>query len=387
MDWLRPLLLMFYAPARGLAEVRDRGSLGRAALVALAAQGAHGLVGLWPVLAGAFGAAGMAFAAVMNAAGLMVVLAAVFVPAAILCANLLERRGGFGLVLRQEYAAALSCVFYVLAAASLLGVLFVVLARAVGLSDAMQQSYREALDLAVARGQVTPEMLRLMGGSGLLPLVFSYVILLPLFFLWAWAAVREVFRTGWGRALLATAGAAAAVVVAAPVLRFLSLLLASPFLLLMLFFAARSFFAEAQRNQRARAAFRQNLEAATLNPADASAHYNLGLLHQQRKEYAEARERFRRAVEVDPGETDAHYQLGRIARAEGRLAEAIQHFGEVVSRDEAHAQHEVWREVGATYVAAGQFADARDALGRFLDRRSADPEGLYLMGRAAFGLG
>ncbi len=35
MDWLRPLLLMFYAPARGMAEVRDRVPLGQAALLAV----------------------------------------------------------------------------------------------------------------------------------------------------------------------------------------------------------------------------------------------------------------------------------------------------------------------------------------------------------------
>jgi tetratricopeptide (TPR) repeat protein len=172
-----------------------------------------------------------------------------------------------------------------------------------------------------------------------------------------------------------------------PLVYLFSTLLASPFLLLLIFVVVRSYFVEAQRTQRARAAFRQNLEAATLNPADASAHYNLGLLHQQRKEYAEARARFLRAVEIDPGETDAHYQLGRIARAEARLPEAIGHFGEVVARDDAHAQHEVWREVGATYLAAVQFGDARDALERFLARRPSDPEALYLMGRAAEGLG
>ena len=58
-----------------------------------------------------------------------------------------------------------------------------------------------------------------------------------------------------------------------------------------------------------------------------------------------------------------------------------------MARDDAHAQHEIWREVGATYLAAGQFADARDALERFLARRPSDPEALYLMGRAAAGLG
>ena len=387
MNWLRPLLMMFYAPARGMAEVRDRASLGPAALVALLALSAHALSGLWPALAGVMGAAGMLFAAFINSAGLMVVLAAVFVPAAIFCANLLERRGSYGLVLRQEYAALLSCVFYALAAVGLLGVLFVLLGRASGFSAAVEESYREALAMAQESGQVAPEAMPVVGNMQLLPFVFSYVLVLPLFLLWAWVAVREVFRFGWVRALLALVGASLAVMIASPVLPLLSIVLGSPFLLLLLFFVARSYFVEAQRTQRSRAAFRQNLEAATLNPADASAHYNLGLLHQQRKEYAEARARFQRAVEIDPNETDAHYQLGRIAREEARLPEAIAHFGEVVGRDDAHAQHEVWREVGATYLAAGQFADARDALERFLDRRSSDPEALYLMGRTSAGLG
>ena len=43
--------------------------------------------------------------------------------------------------------------------------------------------------------------------------------------------------------------------------------------------------------------------------------------------------------------------------------------------------------ISATYLAAGQFDDARDALERFLEQRPSDPEALYLMGRAHAGLG
>jgi len=166
-----------------------------------------------------------------------------------------------------------------------------------------------------------------------------------------------------------------------------SMVLASPFLLLMLFFLLRGYLAEATRTQRARASFKQNLEAATLNPADSSAHYNLGLIHQQRGELDAARERFERAIQIDEEEIDAHYQLGRIALQQKRFADAVRHFEQVVARDPSHSQHEVWREVGATYLAAGQFDDARDALERFLDKRPSDPEALYLMGRAHAGLG
>jgi tetratricopeptide (TPR) repeat protein len=85
-------------------------------------------------------------------------------------------------------------------------------------------------------------------------------------------------------------------------------------------------------------------------------------------------------VEIDASEIDAHFQLGRIARAQGRAADAIRHFEPVVARDPRYARYEVWREVGGTYVDAGDFANARPMLERYVDNRPYDPEGLYLLG-------
>jgi tetratricopeptide (TPR) repeat protein len=296
-------------------------------------------------------------------------------------------------VLRQEYAAAASTALYALAAASLAALPLAYLDHAAGWGAAVERSaasLTEMMQRVSPQGPTEEESAAVLAAAAsALPRALLLMVIQPfiLFSLWAVAAVREVFRVAWWKAAAVVALSTVLMVPALLLLPVFSVLLGSPFLLLLVFFVVRSYFAEAQCAQMARASFRQNLEAATLNPADASAHYNLGLLHQQRKEYGEARTRFLRAVEIDPEEADAHYQLGRIARAEGRLPEAIQHFGEVVARDDAHAQHEVWREVGATYLAAGQFADARDALERFLDRRPSDPEALYLMGRAAAGLG
>ena len=395
MDWLRPLLLMFYAPARGMAEVRDRAPLGQAALLAVLLQVAHALLAQWRELAGlaaqfgAWAAVGVLF----SSAGSVLLVALIYVPLSIFFANLFERRGSFGLVLRQEYATAGSTTLYALAAASLAALPLAYLDQTWGLSASVRDSLmalNETLRQVSPEGPTDEETRALWVGLGAtMPRALLALVIQPLtlFSLWAVAAVREVFRVSWWKALLVVVPSTLLMFLTSPLLYVFSTLLASPFLVLLIFFVVRSYIGEAQRSQRARASFRQNLEAATLNPADASAHYNLGLLHQQRKEYAEARTRFLRAVEIDPGETDSHYQLGRIARAESRLPEAITHFGEVVARDDAHAQHEVWREVGATYLAAGQFADARDALERFLDRRPSDPEALYLMGRAAAGLG
>ncbi len=387
--------MMFYAPARGMAEARDRVPLGQAALLAVLLQVAHALVEQLRELVGAAAGPGAwgGMRAILLAAGAVLSVGLVYVPVSILLANLFERRGGFGLVLRQEYSTAASTALYALAAATLVALPLAYYDQAVGLSTSVRDSVL-ALNATMAgyppQGPSQEESQALLTSfAALVPRMALALLIQPLviFALWAVAAVREVFRLAWWKSVLIVGVSTLVMFFASPLVYILSALLGSPFLLLLVFVVVRSYFVEAQRTQRARASFRQNLEAATLNPADASAHYNLGLLHQQRKEYDEARKRFLRAVEIDSGETDAHYQLGRIARRESRLPEAIQHFGEVVGRDDAHAQHEVWREVGATYLAAGQFADARDALERFLDRRQSDPEGLYLMGRAAAGLG
>jgi tetratricopeptide (TPR) repeat protein len=208
------------------------------------------------------------------------------------------------------------------------------------------------------------------------------------FLLGAVLSVREVFRVSVLRALaISVAGLTLAFFISPLWTLLFSPILASPFLLLILFIMIRGYISGVLRTQRARESFKQNLEAATLNPADASAHYNLGLIHQQRGEVDAARERFERALQIDDDEIDAHYQLGRIALQQKRFGDAVKNFEQVVSRDQSHSQHEIWREVGATYIAAGQFEDARDALERFLEHRPSDPEALYLMGRAHAGLG
>jgi len=91
--------------------------------------------------------------------------------------------------------------------------------------------------------------------------------------------------------------------------------------------------------------------------------------------------RFEKAVQIAHDETDAHFQLGRIAREQGRLQDAINHFSVVLEQDDKHAHSEIWREVGATYLSASMFADAKEALAKFIDRRPYDPEGLYYYGK------
>ncbi len=382
--------MMFYAPARGMSEVRERSPLGPAMLLALLAQIGFIVYTQWRFLNPAFALRGpfLTFSLVFRSIIPLLLIAVILVPLMALVANLFERRASFGLVIRQEYAALASTTFYAWAAANLVALPLAWLARATGFEAAFITQFREQLEVNLQQGGYAPETALLLADPRVHSISFAAMLLLPLFAFWAVLAVREVFRLAAWRSIVAVLSSGIFLLVTSPVLLpIFGGVVGQPFLLIFFFILLRGYFADVSQGQRARASFKQNLEAATLNPADASAHYNLGLIHQQRNELNEARARFERAIEIDTDEVDSHYQLGRIAREQGRLPDAIKHFSEVVERDPVHSLHEIWREIGATYLAAGQFEDAREALERFLENRNLDPQGLYLMGRALAGLG
>ncbi|CAN5793557.1 hypothetical protein BH18ACI4_BH18ACI4_08340 [soil metagenome] len=391
LSWLRLVLMVFYAPTRAMREVRDRVALAPSGLVALLAHALFFFSISWFYL-GHLISPGQPLAIVFvlfQSAGSLVIIAFIFCPLTLFLANLFERRASFRLLLQQEYAALAATMFYAMTAASLITTILTVVGWLTGVQRTL--SSRMVTVVMEQRGQLNPEVLAAIEQGILSPELIaaglSVMALAAVFAVWAVLALRTVFRLSWLRAVIVVLVSGTLLLPAYKLIPILGTILASPFLLLMLFLLLRGYVSEFTRTQRARESFRQNLEAATLNPADASAHYNLGLVHQQRGELEQARERFERAVRIDDDEIDAHYQLGRIAREQKRLAEAVRNFEQVVSRDSSHAQNEIWREVGATYLAAEQFEDARDALGQFLEHRPSDPEALYLMGRAHSGLG
>ena len=394
LDGLRLVLMVFYAPGRGLREMRDRGALGLAALIAIFSQVAYLLVTQY--LSGqkllAFGGSRAVFGLVFQAAISLLLIAGVLVPLVAFVGNLFERRGSFGLLLQQEYASLAATVLYALAIANLLTIPIVILFNVTGIQAAYlattPESAAQVRSLFKANPETEAQLLAMLNDPRQVAANLFRTIKLSLFLVTAVLAVRSVLRLSTLKAITVTLISLALAYLILPLWsKLFTPIVASPFLLIMLFLLVRGYLSGVMRNQRARESFRQNMEAATLNPADASAHYNLGLIHQSRGELDAARERFERAIQIDPEEIDAHYQLGRIARQQKRLADAVQHFEQVVSRNQAHAQHEIWREVGATYIEAGQFADARDALEQFLEKRPSDPEALYLMGRAHAGMG
>ena len=394
LDWLRLALMIFYAPIRGLREVRDRAPLTSIGLLAFISQLAY--YSITQLLSGnrsfLFGGPWVVVRLLFQATLSLLLIGGILVPLIAFVANVFERRGRFSLLLQQEYASLASTFLYALAIANLISILISLFFHFSGVQAAyVAQSFQSAAQ--VENMFRLPDDLRAqlqlaLRDPQLVAAGLFRTVKLTLFVLAAICAVREVFRITVLRATaISVVGLVLALFISPLWALLLSPILASPFLLIILFLLIRGYISNVTRSQRARESFKQNLEAATLNPADASAHYNLGLIHQQRGELEAARERFERAIQIDEEEIDAHYQLGRIARAQKRFADAIKNFEQVVVRDRSHSQHEIWREVGATYITAEQYEDARNALEQFLEHRPSDPEGLYLMGRAHAGLG
>jgi tetratricopeptide (TPR) repeat protein len=386
--------MIFYAPLRGLREVREKAPLVPIALMALLSQIVYFLASQWLAGNRTFIVGGpRAIVAILFQSALSPLLVAVvLVPIIAFVANVFERRGSFSLLLQQEYASLASTFLYALVIANVVAVPLAVFFNLSGIQASyVAQSLQSATQLdswpRLPPAMRTELQITLRDSQQVAEGLFRTVKL----FLFAVAAVigvREVLRVSALRATaISSLGLTLALVVSPLWTLLLRPVLASPFLLVILFLLVRGYISGALSSQRARASFKQNLEAATLNPADASAHYNLALIHEQRGELEAARERFERAIQIDAEEIDAHYRLGRIARQQKRYADAVKNFEQVVSRDENHSLHEIWREVGATYIAADQFEDARDALERFIEHRPSDPEALYLMGRAHAGLG
>ncbi len=299
--------------------------------------------------------------AAMGAVIITLFVAVIYTPFAILIANLFERRAGFSLVIREEYAGVVSC--------SLLSLAFSLLVALPAALLIGWQSARLGNDVIVGY------------------MVLLFLMPLPVFAALMTITVGISFRIGWAAAAVTTLISFLSLPGIILLMQAATFVCASPFLLLLLVFLLRDRIDEFIGATRSRQAFKQNLEAATLNPADASAHYQLGLIYQKRGEIGAAAGSFQRAVEIDPAEVDSHYQLGRIARQQGRLNEAVQHFERVVQLDPAHSQNEIWRETGLVYYDAGQYQDALEMFDKFLDKRPSDPEARYWRGMTLSKLG
>ena len=328
---LGPLFQLYYRPSRALSTILDSGSLALALIVAAA----------------------LGFA--MGEISRVVLIAVLFAPACVAVISVWDHLGSVGVVLRRDYSPLLVCTLMCWIAANI------------------------------------PAWL----ASFLMPAVSFWIhIVADAYFLaLAAVAIRTVFGSGVGKAIGTVFGGAAASVggfYAYAIFGGALSYFASPLVLIWLYILFRpnlDMFTGLGGGLRSRQNFRRHLDALTVNPRDADAHYQLGLIYQQRRNFAEAIPRFTKAVEIDPSETDAHYQLGVIALEQKRYEDARRHFAATLALNDKHASSEAWRGLGAADVQLGNTGQALAELQKYTHRREFDPEGQYWLGETFKKLG
>ena len=237
MDWLRYLLMIFYAPVRGMRGMRDRGSLAPVVLIAYLSQVAYSFV--TERYAGTAGRTGL-LADFFMAAMTVVLVAVVLVPILTLVANMFERRGSFRVVITQEYAAVAATMFYVLTAANILSILIAALLHYSGIQSQLVVDMIQQGDQMRAAFRDNPQMVaqidQLLNDPGLL---YQAAFGMPKMFLFGIGmvlGVKDAFRMSAVRAFAVTViGSFGATLALRIVLPLFSGVLGSPFLLFFLF--------------------------------------------------------------------------------------------------------------------------------------------------------
>ncbi len=291
----------------------------------------------------------------VSAVSTLIPLAVFFVPVAVIITAWWEGLGGAGVVLRRDYMPMLACALMTWAASNALVALAAMAVGALG-------------------GATLPAMVPVM----------LYGFGQCVFLAYSMGSIRTVMGARWGHAVCVALAAWITMTVG----RFAygafgngSFYLASPFVLYYAYIMLNQDIRLLSGGLSSRQSMRRHLEACTLNPRDYDAHYQLGLIYQQRRNYPEAIARFEKAIEIEPKEeADAYYQLGRIAREQKRLEDARRYFAATIAINDKHSSSEPWRDLGATDFELGHLDQALPELQKYADRRSYDPEGLYWLG-------
>jgi tetratricopeptide (TPR) repeat protein len=324
----------------------------------------------------------------IGAAVTTILIGLVFVPVATFVSARRTGRASLATNLQRHYVPAAAALFSALGLAYVWGIAIDLTLRSTGVIAFLVQKMVPILDQTAKEKPEVATLIESIGRESLASMVWLEFFLVPGVIVALWWALRIAFDSSWARAFVSLAVAGLATLSIQSLFGNLFGAVAGAVILaLMSFVVLRAYFLNTVERQRVTLHFVETVRAADAAPHDAHAQAELGRLLMERGELGPARERFERAIEHHPQDWSAQFHLGRIARREGRWAEAIAYFEPVVANEFDHSQYEIWREVGGTYLGAGQYGDAAEALEKFLDHRPHDAEGWCLLGQAQAGLG
>jgi len=124
------------------------------------------------------------------------------------------------------------------------------------------------------------------------------------------------------------------------------------------------------RQNRHEEAIRCFARALEIDPHNAKALNNIGVIYFQEKQYEEALDAFKRSVDLDPSDPSTWHNLGLANHYLGRYEEAIACYMASLHLYEARPQ--VWNDLGVSYKNIGEYDKALRSYDRALELAPAD---------------
>ena len=246
IGWLRLVLMIFYAPLRGMREARDRGALLPIALIALLSQIAYSFIVAKLSASPSWNSGHLIWREVFQDVVFIILIAVVVVPILTFVANIFERRGSFRVVMTQEYASFVATVLYVITAANIASIVAATFLHFTGIQAVQVASMIQQSDRMRAMLPDTPEAAeaaeRLKDAANV-SAMFFLTVKLGILCIGIVLAVRETFRISTLRSLgISIVGGVGAFFVSPIALWLFSGIFGSPFLLFFVFILLRGYF-------------------------------------------------------------------------------------------------------------------------------------------------
>lgn len=124
-------------------------------------------------------------------------------------------------------------------------------------------------------------------------------------------------------------------------------------------------------------------EIVTQFPDIASAHYNLGYVYRQKKDWKAAETEFQRVTELEPAKSDAFIALAAVREMDGRAREAADALAAAAPGFAQDAKFQY--ALGVTATNAGMAAEAESAFKKAVELDPANPEPYFFLATIAVG--
>jgi len=124
-------------------------------------------------------------------------------------------------------------------------------------------------------------------------------------------------------------------------------------------------------------------EVLAKNPQVAEAHFNIGYLQSQKKDWAAAEASYKKALEVRPAYAEAMSALARVYQDSGQAAKAAELLAKAATDNPTDAK--VQFNLGVFYLNSGRAEEAAAAFNKAKEIDPASPEVYYYLGTLAVG--